>query len=134
GWGGGGGVGGVGGGWAAAGTVLVGGGSGGLGAHVARWLAGQGVARLVLASRRGPAAPGVDLLCDELVRLGAQVRVVACDVADRDAVAGMLAAVPAECPLVGGVHAAGGGQSSSLAQMSGGELAAVLRAKAAGAC
>ena len=44
------------GGWAPRGTVLVTGGTGAIGPHLARWLAGRGAAQLVLASRSGPAA------------------------------------------------------------------------------
>ncbi|MFJ6677440.1 type I polyketide synthase [Actinosynnema sp. NPDC091369] len=84
------------------GAVLVTGGTGVLGAAVARHLVTRhGVTRLVLASRRGPAAPGVEALVAELA--GADVTVVACDVSDRDAVARLLA----EHPVTSVVHAAG---------------------------
>ncbi|MEV0136904.1 acyltransferase domain-containing protein, partial [Dactylosporangium sp. NPDC050688] len=43
-------------GWTPSGTVLVTGGTGALGGHVARWLAAEGAARIVLVSRRGPEA------------------------------------------------------------------------------
>ncbi|MGW4297736.1 type I polyketide synthase, partial [Micromonospora chersina] len=69
--------------WRPAGTVLVTGGTGALGAHVARWAAGNGAAHLVLTSRRGDAAPGAAQLRDELTALGVRVTVAACDVADR---------------------------------------------------
>ncbi|WP_225851384.1 KR domain-containing protein, partial [Streptomyces sp. HPF1205] len=51
---------GVGGGWSpsAEGTVLITGGTGGLGAHVARWAARKGAGHIVLVSRRGADAPG----------------------------------------------------------------------------
>ncbi|MEK8168989.1 KR domain-containing protein [Streptomyces sp. M19] len=43
--------------WQPSGTVLVTGGLGALGAHVARWLAANGAARLLLTGRRGEATP-----------------------------------------------------------------------------
>ncbi|MFJ8166811.1 type I polyketide synthase, partial [Streptomyces sp. NPDC096136] len=80
--------------WRARGTVLVTGGTGALGAHVARWLARNGAEHLVLTSRRGPGAPGADGLAAELRALGAEVTVAACDVSDRDALAALLDAHP----------------------------------------
>nr|WP_234334661.1 type I polyketide synthase [Streptomyces sp. NRRL B-1347] len=76
--------------WVPEGTVLVTGGTGAIGGHVARWLASRGAARLVLTSRRGEGAPGAVELRAELEGLGAEVTIAACDVADRDALAGVL--------------------------------------------
>ncbi|OPF80931.1 hypothetical protein VT50_0210260 [Streptomyces antioxidans] len=94
--------------WHREGTVLVTGATGGLGGVIARHLAtAHGVRRLLLASRSGPAAPGAEALVRELDAAGAQVRVVACDMADRDAVRQLVAEVPATAPLCAVVHAAG---------------------------
>ncbi|MET8949064.1 type I polyketide synthase, partial [Streptomyces sp. NPDC004542] len=90
------------------GTVLVTGGTGGLGALLARHLVtGHGVRHLLLTSRRGPDAPGADALVAELAGLGAQATVAACDVSDRTALRELLAGIPAEHPLTGVVHVAG---------------------------
>ncbi|MET8204267.1 type I polyketide synthase [Micromonospora taraxaci] len=89
------------------GTVLITGGTGTLGALMARHFARQGRRHLLLTSRRGPQAPGAADLCAELADLGAQARVVACDTADREALAALLAGIPAEHPLSTVVHAAG---------------------------
>ncbi|QXV58100.1 type I polyketide synthase [Amycolatopsis sp. TNS106] len=91
--------------WEPAGTVLITGGTGGVGAKLAeRLVTEHGVERLVLTSRRGLAAPGARELAARLGELGAEVRVEACDVADRDAVAALLDGIP---ELSGIVHAAG---------------------------
>ncbi|MFI0142007.1 type I polyketide synthase, partial [Streptomyces luteogriseus] len=89
------------------GTVLITGGTGGVGGHLARWLAGEGVSRLLLVSRRGPDAEGVAELVGELRALGCEATVVACDVTDRAALAEVIAEVPAEHPLTAVFHTAG---------------------------
>ncbi|GAB3971824.1 hypothetical protein GCM10029978_047720 [Actinoallomurus acanthiterrae] len=116
------------------GTALITGGTGTLGATVARHLARKhGVRRLVLVSRRGLQAPGAAALVDELTGLGADARVLACDVADRGAVERVLAGIPAEHPLTAVVHAAGIVDDGVLTSLTPDRLDAVLAAKADGA-
>ncbi|MEU8709991.1 type I polyketide synthase [Streptomyces sp. NPDC048565] len=88
-------------------SALITGGTGALGAEAARWLVRRGARHLVLASRRGPAAPGAAELAAELTEQGASVSVVACDVADRAQLADLLANWPVEHPLTTVVHTAG---------------------------
>uniref|UniRef100_UPI003898DC67 type I polyketide synthase n=1 Tax=Kitasatospora azatica TaxID=58347 RepID=UPI003898DC67 len=91
-----------------AGTVLITGASGTLGALVARHLVTEhGARHLLLVSRSGATAPGADELSAELTALGASVTIAACDIADRAALAELLATIPAEHPLNAVVHAAG---------------------------
>ncbi|MFS0693261.1 type I polyketide synthase [Streptomyces nitrosporeus] len=86
-------------------TVLITGGTGGLGRLVARHLAtAYGVRNLLLVSRQGVKAPAVDGLAEEI---GADVTIVACDVRDRDQVAGVLASIPDDRPLQAVFHTAG---------------------------
>ncbi|MCQ9134479.1 type I polyketide synthase [Streptomyces hilarionis] len=114
----------------APGTVLVTGAGGALGGLLARHLVSRhGVTDLLLASRRGPDAPGAAELAAELTASGARVTVAACDVADRDALTALLASVPADRPLTGVVHAAGLLDDSLLETMRPEQLARVLRPK-----
>ncbi|MEH1102387.1 type I polyketide synthase, partial [Micromonospora sp. CPCC 205561] len=120
--------------WQPSGTVLITGGTGALGAHVARWAAANGAAHVVLTSRRGDRAPGAAELRDELTGLGARVTLVAADMADRARVETLLRDVDAdEAPLTAVVHAAGVGQLAMLADTDLAGLAEVLEGKIAGA-
>nr|ATY46587.1 polyketide synthase [Micromonospora sp. HK160111] len=116
------------------GTVLVTGGTGALGAVVARHLVtGHGVRHLILTSRRGATADGASDLVTELAGLGAEARVVAADAGDRQALAGVLAEVAPDHPLTAVVHAAGVLDDGVLSAMDPVRLDAVLRPKADGA-
>ncbi|MFF3906975.1 HAD-IIIC family phosphatase [Streptomyces sp. NPDC001848] len=89
------------------GTVLITGGTSGLGARVARHAARLGARHLLLLSRRGPEAEGAEALREELTAAGARVTVRACDVADRDQLAQALREVPEQYPLTAVIHSAG---------------------------
>jgi NADPH:quinone reductase-like Zn-dependent oxidoreductase/acyl carrier protein len=115
-----------------AGTVLVTGGTGGLGRLIARHLVSRhGVRHLLLASRRGPDAAGVTELTAELLRLGAtEVTVESCDCADRQAQAGLLAPIPTDHPHTALIHAAAVLGDATTSALSRRQLHEVLRAKA----
>jgi len=119
--------------WNPTGTTLITGGTGGLGAQTARWLAGRGAPRLLLASRRGPDAPGAEALRAELESLGAQVDIVSCDVSDRAALAALIAAVPADRPLTAVVHTAAVLDDAVLDRLAPEQIDRVLRVKVHGA-
>ena len=94
--------------WRPRGTVLVTGGPGRSAGTLARWLAGRGAPRVVLASRSGPAARAGRGVAAGLAAAGTAAGVVACDMADRAAVAGLLAWIGAGGPpLTAVLHAAG---------------------------
>ncbi|MEV5107868.1 SDR family NAD(P)-dependent oxidoreductase, partial [Streptomyces massasporeus] len=90
------------------GTVLVTGGSGALAGHLARRLAERGAEHLVLASRRGPDADGAAELVAGLEAAGARVTLAACDVTDRQQLAGLLETLRRDdTPLRAVFHTAG---------------------------
>ncbi|QNP67846.1 type I polyketide synthase [Streptomyces genisteinicus] len=115
--------------WQPGSTVLITGGTGGIGRHLAHHMADRGARKLVLTGRRGPDAPGALGLAAELTARGVETVVAACDVTDRDQVAALLAEHPADTV----VHAAGVPQATALADCDEAEFAAVAAAKTEGA-
>ncbi|WP_425564014.1 SDR family NAD(P)-dependent oxidoreductase [Saccharothrix xinjiangensis] len=108
------------------GTTVITGGTGHLGGVIARHLvAVHGVRHLVLAGRSGEAPA----LAAELASHGAEVEVVACDVADRESVRALLA----DRPVTAVVHAAGVLDDATVATATTGQLAAVRGPKVDGA-
>ncbi|WP_239087913.1 type I polyketide synthase, partial [Actinoplanes digitatis] len=108
-------------------TVLITGGTGGIGAEIARHLVAEnGVRSLLLAGRRGPDAPGAAELATELEAAGVEVRIVACDVADRAALAALLDGED----LTAVVHAAGVGDNGLVTALTPERIDAVLAPKA----
>ncbi|MBL1111901.1 SDR family NAD(P)-dependent oxidoreductase [Streptomyces sp. 110] len=122
--------------WQPRGTVLITGGTGGVGAQIARGLVDAGAEHVVLVSRRGPRAPGAAELEAELTERGARVTVAACDVADREALAHLLDQVTrdgVDHPLTAVVHAAGALDDATVDALTPERIEAVLRPKVAGA-
>ena len=112
------------------GTVLITGGTGSLGGLLARHLVAEhGVRHLVLAGRRGPAADGAGDLVAELAGHGAQVRAVACDASDRQALAAVLRPASGEPPLTAVIHLAGVLDDGTIGSLTQDRLDRVLRPK-----
>jgi acyl transferase domain-containing protein/acyl carrier protein len=117
------------------GTALITGGTGALGVRVARWLIARGLEHIVLGSRRGLEAPGARELQAEFEALGARVSIVACEFADRDAVAALLDRISAEHPPVTViVHTAGvAGTTTAIEQLRLADVAETMAGKVLGA-
>ncbi|HRI62737.1 MAG TPA: SDR family NAD(P)-dependent oxidoreductase, partial [Polyangium sp.] len=120
--------------WKPRGTVLVTGGTGALGAHVARWLARSGATHLVLASRHGQEAPTAKVLRDDLASLGVRVSVLECDMSNRQSVEKLLQTITA-CgdTLRAVVHTAGTAKLVPLAKTTLADLAELISGKVSGA-
>jgi len=117
-------------GWNPDGTVLITGGTGGLGAVVAKHLVtNHGIRRLLLTSRRGADAPGAAQLRDELTQLGAEVTIASCDVTDRASVAALVDGVE----LTAVLHAAGVPSAGRVETLTEDELDRVFAPKVDGA-
>ena len=118
-----------------AGTVLITGGTGMVGAVLARHVVARyGVRHVVLASRRGGATRWVwPRWWPSWRRPAPRCRWLACDVADRAQVAEMLAGLDGRCRLSGVIHAAGVLDDAVITSLTPRRLDAVLRAKVDGA-
>ncbi|MGW5689903.1 SDR family NAD(P)-dependent oxidoreductase [Streptomyces asiaticus] len=121
--------------WTPKGTVLITGGTGSLGGHVARRIAEQRSAdRILLISRQGPAASGAAQLLEEISAFGVKADAVAVDVTDRAAMGGLIAALAAErAPVRTVVHTAGVVRDVRIVETGTEELAAQMAAKVEGA-
>ncbi len=117
-----------------AGTVVVTGGTGSLGSLFARHLAAaHGVRHLLLLSRRGPGAAGAGELVAELLGLGAEAEVLACDVADPKQLRQALDSIPAARPPVAVLHTAGVLDDGTVDALDPDRLAATFAPKAGAA-
>ena len=120
--------------WRPGGSVLITGGTGAIGGHVARWLAGRGAARVVLTSRSGAGAAGAAALAAEVATAGTTVEVLSGDVGRREDVSGLLRRIAATgAPLSSVMHTAGVVDNGVLDRLDQPRLAAVLAAKATSA-
>ncbi|WP_308294013.1 SDR family NAD(P)-dependent oxidoreductase [Streptomyces sp. UNOC14_S4] len=116
------------------GTALITGGTGALGAHTARWLAGRGAERVLVLGRRGPDTPGLDELREDLAASGTELVPIACDLTAPDVAARLKDVLHGELPRIRTVvHAAGVAGPALLADTDPAAIAATVTAKVAGA-
>ena len=115
------------------GTILITGGTGGLGALLARHLVERGARRLLLISRSGLRAEGARELKASLQELGAKVKVAACDVADGAQLERVIAQIPKAHPLSAVIHTAGVIDDGVISSLDGERLRRVMDPKVAGA-
>ena len=115
-------------------TWLVTGGLSGFGLATATWLVEHGLGSLVLIGRRGAATPGAADAVAALEARGARVRVEACDIADEEALARVIASIERDLPpLKGVVHAAMVLDDALIANLDAGRLRRAIEPKVAGA-
>jgi acyl transferase domain-containing protein/nucleoside-diphosphate-sugar epimerase/acyl carrier protein len=116
------------------GTVMITGGTGGLGGLVARHLVVEhGTRNLLLVSRTGHAAAGARRLREDLAELGANVTLACCDVADRRQLQELIGSIAQEHPLRAIVHAAGVLDDGVIGSLTPQRLEGVLAPKVDGA-
>ncbi|NEB82557.1 SDR family oxidoreductase, partial [Streptomyces sp. SID14478] len=107
--------------------------TGGIGRHVARWLARRGAPHIVLVSRSGPDAPGAGELAAEIRASGSEVTLAACDITDRDALRTLLDGLPEDQPLTSVFHTAATLDDGTLDTLTGARVERAGRAKTLGA-
>ncbi|MFT4975253.1 MAG: acyl transferase domain-containing protein, partial [Myxococcota bacterium] len=117
--------------WAGEGTVLITGGQGSLGLHIAQWLVKlHGVTDLLLLGR-SPPRPDAQRAIQALTEAGARVVTACADVTDRASLAEALSAAPS--PIRGVVHAAGVSGDGLASQLDQDRLHQVIAPKLDGA-
>ncbi|MFE2337909.1 type I polyketide synthase, partial [Streptomyces coelicoflavus] len=112
------------------GTVVITGGTGTVGASIARHLvAKHHVRRLVLLSRQGEDADGAASLLDDLRATGARAEIVSCDVTDRAQLEHLFDRLADTCPVTAVIHAAGVLSDGVLTSLTRDQVTQVLRPK-----
>jgi acyl transferase domain-containing protein/acyl carrier protein len=120
--------------WTPRGSILITGGTGAIGRHVARWLADHGAEQVVLVSRSGASAAASAEIAAELATRGTAVQIVAGDTSDRSDLSALLDRIAADGPALTGVmHTAGVVDNGVVDRLDAARLAGVLAPKAASA-
>ncbi|WFB11174.1 SDR family NAD(P)-dependent oxidoreductase [Streptomyces sp. LX-29] len=120
--------------WTPHGTVLITGGTGAIGTHIATWIATHHPhCHLLLTSRQGPHAPNATQLHQHLTQLGTQVTITPCDTTNPTQLTNLLNTIPPTHPLTTVIHTAGVLEDATLSAQTSGHLAAALAPKASAA-
>jgi NADP-dependent 3-hydroxy acid dehydrogenase YdfG/acyl carrier protein len=115
-------------------AYLVAGGTSGLGFATAQWLAARGARQLVLVSRRGALADGLEPALLELNEQGVDVTIESCDITDAADVDALIARIARRgAPLKGVIHSAMVIDDGLVANLTDARFAQVLAPKVAGA-
>ena len=115
-------------------TYLVTGGLGGFGLRTAQWLVSKGARHLVLLSRSGPVSGEAQAAVAAMESSGVQVRAVACDVSDAQAMQVLAQVIAVTMPALRGVvHAAAVFDDAMVGNTDIGRLRRVFAPKALGA-
>jgi len=115
-------------------TYLITGGLGGIGRHLAVWLAEHGARCLVLAGRSGASQPAARETVAELERSGVKVEAARLDVSNHEQVVELIERIQATMPpLRGIVHAAGILADGILKELDSARFAEVMAPKVDGA-
>ncbi|WP_327091569.1 SDR family NAD(P)-dependent oxidoreductase [Nonomuraea sp. NBC_01738] len=116
--------------WKPYGTIVIVGGTGGIGSQAARWLAAHGAGRIILLGRRGQDTPGMRELQAEFEAHDTELIVSTCDAANREALAAALENVSPEHPLTAVLHCAAVLDDAVIDALTPAQLDRALRAKA----
>ncbi|MDX3234012.1 type I polyketide synthase, partial [Streptomyces sp. ME19-01-6] len=120
--------------WKPHGTILITGGTGAIGSHIATWIATHHPhCHLLLTNRQGPNTPHTTQLHHHLTQLGATTTITTCDTTNPHQLTNLLNTIPPTHPLTTIIHTAGINLKSPIADLSAADLAETAGAKATGA-
>ncbi|MFD8871935.1 SDR family NAD(P)-dependent oxidoreductase, partial [Streptomyces sp. NPDC059590] len=117
--------------WKPHGTILITGGTGALGTHIATWIATHHPhCHLLLTNRQGPNTPHATQLHHQLTQLGATTTITTCDTTNPTQLTNLLNTIPPTHPLTTLIHTAGVLDDATLATQTPDHLSTALGPKA----
>ncbi|MFI1336384.1 type I polyketide synthase, partial [Streptomyces sp. NPDC020845] len=117
--------------WKPHGTILITGGTGAIGTHIATWIATHHPhCHLLLTNRQGPNTPHNTQLHHHLTQLGATTTITTCDTTNPNQLTNLLNTIPPTHPLTTIIHTAGVLDDATLTAQTQDRLSTVLGPKA----